>query len=35
MVTAGLTPVTETQADLIRRVKDEQVKWKKVIERIK
>ena len=35
MVIAGLTPVTETQADLIRRVKNEQVKWKNVIERIK
>ena len=35
MVTAGLTPVVETQADLIRRVKDEQVKWKKVIEQVK
>jgi tripartite-type tricarboxylate transporter receptor subunit TctC len=35
MITAGLTPVVETQADLIRRVKDEQVKWKKVIEQVK
>jgi tripartite-type tricarboxylate transporter receptor subunit TctC len=35
MITAGMTPVVETQADLIKRVKDEQVKWKKVIEQVK
>jgi len=35
MIAAGLTPVVETQADLIKRVKDEQVKWKKVIEQVK
>ena len=35
MIEAGLTPVVETQADLIKRVKDEQVKWKKVIEQVK
>jgi tripartite-type tricarboxylate transporter receptor subunit TctC len=34
MVTAGLTPVAETQADLIGRVKGEQAKWKKVIDQI-
>jgi len=35
MIAAGLTPVVETQADLIKRVNDEQVKWKKVIEQVK
>jgi tripartite-type tricarboxylate transporter receptor subunit TctC len=35
MITGGMTPVVETQADLIKRVKSEQVKWKKVIEAIK
>jgi tripartite-type tricarboxylate transporter receptor subunit TctC len=35
MITAGMTPVVESQADLIRRVKSEQEKWKKVIAQIK
>jgi len=35
MIAAGLTPVVETQADLIKRVNDEKVKWKKVIEQVK
>jgi tripartite-type tricarboxylate transporter receptor subunit TctC len=35
MITAGMTPVVETQADLIKRVKDEQMKWRKVIEQVK
>jgi tripartite-type tricarboxylate transporter receptor subunit TctC len=35
MIAQGLTPVAETQAQLIQRVKDEQVKWKKVIEQVK
>jgi tripartite-type tricarboxylate transporter receptor subunit TctC len=34
MEIAGLTPVVETQANLIRRVKDEQEKWKKVIAQV-
>jgi tripartite-type tricarboxylate transporter receptor subunit TctC len=34
MVTAGLTPVVETQADLIRRVGQEQEKWKTVIQSV-
>jgi len=35
MVAQGMAPVVETQAELIRRVRSEQEKWKKVIEQIK
>ena len=35
MVAQGMAPVVETQADLIKRVKSEQEKWKKVIAQIK
>ncbi|HMK79499.1 MAG TPA: tripartite tricarboxylate transporter substrate binding protein [Xanthobacteraceae bacterium] len=35
MIAQGMTPVVETQAQLIQRVQDEQVKWKRVIEQVK
>jgi tripartite-type tricarboxylate transporter receptor subunit TctC len=35
MVAQGMAPVVETQADLIKRVKSEQEKWRKVIAQIK
>jgi len=34
MATAGFTPIIESQPALVKRIADEQEKWKKVIERI-
>jgi tripartite-type tricarboxylate transporter receptor subunit TctC len=35
MEAAGFTPIIESRPALVKRIADEQEKWKKVIERIK
>ena len=35
MEIAGFTPIIESQPALVKRIAEEQDKWKKVIERIK
>jgi hypothetical protein len=35
MTNAGFTPIIESQPALVKRIGEEQQKWKKVIERVK
>jgi hypothetical protein len=34
MTEIAIMPIVETQADLVKRIADEQQKWKRVIERM-